>query len=377
MPVQATPHVLYGAPHSLYTGKARCYLRNQGIAYIERPTSHPDFAARIAPAIGRSIIPVLETPQGDIVQDSIDIIDHCERAGTRWPAYPGTPLQHVVAVIIEYFGGQAMLKHAMHYRWSYLDQQRDFLWHAFVSGSGEAVAEKVMGRMHSYLPMLGVTDRTMPLIERSFETLLDTLDAHFAVMPYLLGWRPSIADYGLIAPLFAHLGRDPVPANIMKTRAPRVFRWVERMNAPGLDRVEYPEQAAAWIADDAIPPSLEPFLAYVAEEIFPELDDKLAFIDDWIAEHKPGDGTPVTDKPHRRQLGTVATRYRGAPIDVGVEPYLLYVLQRAADTMAIVNDAALQRVRMRLEQLGLARAVPSGRGYRVAREHNIEVWRYS
>ena len=105
MPVQATPHVLYGAPHSLYTGKARCYLRNQGIAYIERPTSHPDFAARIAPAIGRSIIPVLETPQGDIIQDSIDIIDHCERAGTRWPAYPGTPLQHVVAVIIEYFGG--------------------------------------------------------------------------------------------------------------------------------------------------------------------------------------------------------------------------------------------------------------------------------
>ncbi|MBS63790.1 glutathione S-transferase N-terminal domain-containing protein [Salinisphaera sp.] len=377
MPVQATPHVLYGAPHSLYTGKARCYLRNQGIAYIERPTSHPDYVGRIAPAIGRSIIPVLETPQGEIIQDSIDIIDHCERAGTQWPVYPGTPLQHIVAVIIEYFGGQAMLKHAMHYRWSYLAEQRDFLWHAFVSGSGEAVAEKLMGRMHSYLPMLGVTDRTIPLLERSFETLLDTLDAHFAVMPYLLGWRPSIADYGLIAPLFAHLGRDPVPANIMKTRAPRVFRWVERMNAPGLDRVEYPEQAAAWIADDAIPPSLEPFLAYVAEEIFPELDDKLAFIDDWVAGHKPGDGDPVTDKPHRRQLGTVATRYRGEPIEVGVEPYLLYVLQRAADTMAIVNDAASQRVRSRLEQLGLARAVPYGRDYRVARENNIEVWRYS
>ena len=26
---------LYGASHSLYTGKARCYLRNQGLPYVE------------------------------------------------------------------------------------------------------------------------------------------------------------------------------------------------------------------------------------------------------------------------------------------------------------------------------------------------------
>ncbi|MES1951594.1 glutathione S-transferase [Salinisphaera sp. S4-8] len=373
---QATPYVLYGAPHSLYTGKARCYLRNQGIAYVERPTSHPDFVARIAPALGRAIIPVLETPDGEIIQDTIDIIDYFERRGDVRQVYPSTPLQHVVAVIIEYFGCQAMRKHAMHYRWSYLPEQRDFLWHAFVTGSGEAVAEKVMGRMHSYLPALGVTEQTAPLIERSYETLLDTLEAHFAVMPYLLGGRPSIADYGLIAPLFAHLGRDPVPAAIMKQRAPRVFRWVERMNAPGLDTVEYPEQASAFVADDTIPPSLEPFLRYIAEEIFPELDDKLAFFDRWIAEQRPGDGMPVADKPHRRQLDTVNTQYRGVPIEVGAEPYLLYVLQRAADTMAIVNDEAAARVGTQLERLGLARAVPSGRDYRVARENNIEVWRF-
>ena len=119
MPVQTTPYVLYGAPHSLYTGKARCYLRNQGIAYIERATSHPDFVSRIAPALGRTIIPVLETPTGEIIQDTIDIIDYFECTGANRPVYPSTPLQRVVSVIIEYFGGQAMLKHAMHYRWSY------------------------------------------------------------------------------------------------------------------------------------------------------------------------------------------------------------------------------------------------------------------
>lgn len=373
---EPTPYILYGVPHSLYTGKARCYLRNQGIGYIERSTAHPDFVERVVPQLGRAIIPVLETPDGELVQDTIDIIDYLERRGVPYPIYPLTPLQRVLAVVIEYFGGQAMRKHAMHYRWSYLPQQENFLRHAFVSGSGPATADRVMGRMNSYLPMLGVTDETAPLIEHSFKTLLDTLDAHFAVMPYLLGGRPSTADYGLIAPLFAHLGRDPVPADIMKARAPRVYRWVERMNAPGLDVVEYPDARAEFVADDAIPESLVPFLAYMAEDMFPELADKLAFFDDWIASRRPADGEPVADKPHRRQLGTVATRFRGAPIEVGVEPYMLYVLQRAVDTIKAADETASRRVFAELGRLGLDRAVPTGRDYRVARENNIEVWRF-
>ena len=376
MPDEPVSHILYGAPHSLYTGKARCYLRNQRIRYVERPTWHPDFGARIAPQIGRAIIPVLETPDGEIIQDTIDIIDHFERQGVDYPVYPPTPLQRVLAIVIEYFGCQAMRKHAMHYRWSVLDEQQHFMWHAFSSGSGPAIAEKVMGRMHSYLPMLGVSENTAPLIEHSFETLLDTLDAHFAVMPYILGGRPSIADYGLIAPLFAHLGRDPVPAEIMKKRAPRVYRWVERMNAPGLDVVEYPDTAAEFVADDAIPQSLEPFLVYMAEDMCPELPDKLAFFDDWIATQRPADGAPVADKPHQRQLGSVSTHYRGEPIEVGAEPYLLYVLQRAVDTLDGLDDAASRRVMETLARFGLERALPLGRDYRVARENNIEVWRF-
>lgn len=370
------PDILYGVPHSLYTGKARCYLRNQGIRYIERPTLDRGFIERVVPQLGRSIIPVLETTDGTIVQDTIDIIDHFERQGVAWPAYPTTPVQRVLAIVIEYFGCQVLLKHAMHYRWSYLEEQKAFLSHAFASGSGPAIAEKVMGRMQAYLPMLGVIDATVPLIERSFEALLDTLDAHFAVMPYVLGGRPSIADYGLIAPLFAHLGRDPVPAEHMKKRAPRVYRWVERMNAPGLDVVEYPNVTPAFVADDAIPASLEPFLAYMAEDMFPELTDKFAFFDGWIAEQRPADGAPVADKPHRRQLGPVQTHYRGAPVEVGAEPYLLYVLQRAVATLDGLAADESQRVLAQLRRFALDRALPTGLDYRVARENNIEVWRF-
>lgn len=374
MPIDNTPYILYGAPHSLYTGKARCYLRNQGIPYIERATTHPDFAARILPQIGRGIIPVLETPDGLVIQDTVDIIDHFEKCGVPYPAYPEGPLQRAIAVIIEYYGGQAMLKHAMHYRWSYREQQEAFLVHAFASGSGAAAAEKVMGRMQAYLPRLGVTEQSIPEIEASYEALLDILDAHFEQMPYLLGDRPCVGDYGLIGTLFAHLGRDPVPAQIMKLRAPRVYRWVERMTAPGLDVVEYPERAAVFWPDDAIPPSLEPLLSHIASEIFPELTDKLAFIDQWVAQTQPADGEPVTEKPHQRQLGMVHTHFKGVPLEVGVEPYLLFLLQRAADALAGATPTESRRAEDYLDRFGLAAAVPRGLSYGVARRNNIEVW---
>lgn len=370
----ASAYRLYGASHSLYTGKARCYLRNQGLPYVELPTWHPDFAKRIVPQIGRGIIPVLETPEGQVIQDTIDIIDHLEAQGVPWPAYPQTPLQRIVAIIIEYYGGQVMLKHAMHYRWSYREEQEAFLRTAFTLGSGPQMAEQIMGRMNSYLPRLGVNAESIPVIEASFLQLLDRLEQHFAEWPYLLGSQPSIADYGLIGPMFAHLGRDPVPLAIMQRRAPRVHRWVERMTSPGLDVVEYPQTEPAFVPNDQLPPTLIPVLKHIAEDAFPELTDKLVFLDAWVAELKPADGTPVTDKPQLRQVGMVQTRFRGAVIEVGVEPYLLYVLQRATDTLEALPDASRELVQAQLAEVGLLEAVGLGRRWRVGRRNNIEVW---
>lgn len=367
-------HRLYGVPHSLYTGIARCYLRTQGIEYVELPTSHPDFAGRIMPVIQRSIIPVLETTGGEVVQDSLDIIDHFERQGVRYSAYPQGLLQSVLGVIITYYGTQALLPHAMHYRWTYRDRQEGFLRDQFAAGIGPEMADKVMSRMNSYLPQLGVTDHTIPEIEASFEQLLETLNAHFAEHPYLFGGRPSLADYGLIGPMFAHLGRDPVPENLMKTRAPKVFRWVERMTAPGLDTPEFPDYGDDVLPSDAIPETLEPLLRQVADEIFPMLTDKLAFLDTLVAEHQPEDGQPVSAKPHQRYVGAVETAFRGVPVQAGVQPYLLYVLRKADEMLAESPAEEQARVREALTVRGLVEALPGDRGYTVDRRNHIEVW---
>lgn len=370
----STANTLYGAPHSLYTGIARSYLRTQGTPYIEVSTRHPDFLKQIVPVIQRGIIPVIETPDGQIIQDSLDIIDHFEQQGVPYPVYPDGPLQRVLAIIIQYYGCQALLPHAMHYRWSFREQQEGFLWDAFASGSGEDMAEKIMGRMNSYLPQLGVTDQTIPAIEQSFETLLQVLNAHFTEHPYLFGGRPSIGDFGLIGPLFAHLGRDPVPAGMMKIRAPRVFRWVERMTAPGLDTPDFPDCGTNFLPDDAIPETLEPLLAQIATEIFPILTDQLAFLDGLIAEHDPADGQPVSAKPHQRYVGLVESRFCGEPVQVGIQPYSLYILRRADKMLAASSVDAQARVREGLSARGLDAALPGDRGYSVDRRNHLEVW---
>ena len=112
----------------------------------------------------------------------------------------------------------------------------------------------------------GITPQTIPAIEAAYEELLEALDVHFQNYPYVMGWRVSIADLGLIAPMYAHLGRDPYPTALMKKRAPNVARWVERMQLPNTPDGEYAAHVADWLPDDAIPATLEPVLALLFKD---------------------------------------------------------------------------------------------------------------
>ncbi len=363
--------ILYGAPHSLYSGKTRSYLRKQGIPFVERV---PDarFRSEIVPRIGRGIIPVVLLPDGQLVQDTVDILDHFEREGATVSAYPAGPRQRVLAHVAELYAVVGLTRHAMHYRWSHAREQDRFLGDAFASGSGDADA--VMARMRSYLPMLGIIPATAPAIESSFLSLLDRLEAHFESHPYLFGGQPSIGDYGLFGPLFAHLGRDPVPAGIMKRRAPKVFRWVERMNAPDPDIPEYGDYPPAFLPDDRIPATLEPVFRHMAEELFPELSDKVDMMCRFVAETPAEEGAPVTEKPHQRIIGSIETAFRGVRAESGVQPFMFYLWQRITDAFDSLEPRASDEVREWLSGVGLAALLDARRPIRVERRGHIEVW---
>jgi glutathione S-transferase len=377
--------ILYGAPASLYTGKARAYLRKQGVDYRECSPGSPRYTQKILPAIGRFIIPVLETPEGEIVQDGTDIIDWFESRDLGAPsAYPSGARQRVVALLFELFGGEGLLRPAMHYRWNFDETNLEFITSEFgrliAPGQPADVQRKLANslaqRMREAARVFGVLPETTASIERHYEEFLGLFRAHLRTTPYLLGGVPSIGDYGLFAALHAHLARDPKPSLLMKQTAPEVFDWTERMNArePGL--AEYIGMQEAFLPDDAIPESVEALLRFVAADYLPEVLAFVAWIDAWLAERADLlEGSPaVPGDPAGRVLGSCPFVYRGQPISVGVFPYRLHMLQRVQDAFDALSGPERDSVLALFERTGLAALLQARARRRVERRAHLEVW---
>ena len=377
-------YTLIGMPGSLYTGKPRSYLRKQGIDFVEHPMGTKRFREEIVPRIGRFIVPVLLTPEDGIVQDGTAIIDYFERTGlARWSAYPTTPRQRVVALVFELFGGEGLLRPAMHYRWNFPAENDRFLrieFGNFLAPGGspaekEAVFEFASGRMKQAMDLFGENERSIATVEAAYAEFLALLDAHVETAPYLLGGRPSIGDYGLLAPLFAHLARDPRPADLMRRTAPRVARWVERMNAPGLDMAEYVDVQPAWFEGDAIPPTLAALLRYVAEEYLDEITAQVDFVNRHLSERPSiDDGDVVGGAPNKRSIGRTEVAWRGRTLSVGVFPYRIWLLQRIQDAFAECDDSGRRAVRDLFAAVGLEPLLDLRTHRRVERRDNREVW---
>tara|TARA_R110002110_G_scaffold407130_1_gene627869 strand:- start:3057 stop:4202 length:1146 start_codon:yes stop_codon:yes gene_type:complete len=376
---------LYGTPGSLYTGKARSYLIKQGIPFENRAAGEARFRDELVPKLGRWIIPVLEAEDGALVQDGSDIIAHFEaRGATRYPAYPETPLHALIGQIFELFGGEGLLRPAMHFRWNFDETNRAFLARDFPAalaptGAADdlqaAIFDMASSRMRKAMSSFGVSAETAPAVEASYAEFLALFDAHLATSPYLLGGRPTIGDWGLIAPLYAHLARDPYPAQMMKQTTFRVWRWVERMNAPDQDAGEYGAPPEVLFEGDSVPDTLKNLLRFIAEDYLPEIRAFVAFTNQWLAEHPDvPSGSNGLPRSQDRALGAVEFNWRGHQIRVGVMPYRLFLLQK----IQTIADAATPDARRAIDALlagtGLSDLLKLKATRRIARQNHLEVW---
>jgi len=377
-------HVLYAMPASFYSGKARSYLRKHRIDYVERAPGDPRYSGEIEPAIGRWIIPVLQTPDGTIVQDTVDIIEFLDTTvPVARSAFPPGAVQRTVAHLLELFGGEGLLRPAMHYRWDFDDTNVPFLSKDFSSvlvvGADDEMRDAVFAfasdRMRGATTAFGVSPELVPEIERSYEEFLALVDSHLAGSPYLLGGRPTIADFGFMGPMYAHLARDPYPATLMKQRAQRVWRWVERMNAPVLDASEYGDCSEELFPDDSVPDTLRALLAYIGEEYLDEAVAQVTAVDAWLAEHpEVTDGEVVLGKPKRRLSGTTTFDWRGRPMAVAVVPYRMFLIKRLQDSYRAGSPDEQVAVRSLFADTGIEALLDVRPRRWVQRADNHEVW---
>ena len=348
--------ILWGAPGSAFSGKTRSYFIKKGIAYEEIFPPHPRYQNEIMPLIGYFVMPVVELPDGTLIQDTTDTIVHFEQHVAEPKLIPHTPLQKAVAWLLGFFSSELFFKPAMHYRWSYMEEQRAYVEALFAEVMSphrdlerqRADMAPALARFSGFLPDLGVSAETIPAIEASLEECLDVLDAHFLQHPYLLGGRPSLADFGLIACFFAHLSRDPHPAAIMKVRAPRVFRWTERMNLAGFVDGGFPEVRPEYFPDDQLPETLDPFLRYLFADCGPEMVGMLASYNVWAeANTNLPAGTIVHNNPDQPvahpPLGQYEYEIRGIPFQRVEFIDAVYHFQRVLDVIESLDSDGRRR----------------------------------
>jgi len=314
--------ILYAAPLSLYSGKARAYMDWKNIDYREETVNIHIYQNVITPKVGRPVIPVIQSHNGDFIQDTTLIIDHYENETDGPSVYPNTPKQKLVALLLEVFGDEWLTIPAMHYRWNYNAEWAYSEFGKVAAPDGNPEEQYAAGKerataFQGLVPMLGINEATIPAIEKSYETFLSDLNAHFTIYDYLLGSRPSIGDFGLIAPLYAHLYRDPASGEIMERIAPKVAEWVRRM----VD-VQNP-LSGDFLPDDEIPETLLPIVTRMMAEQIPYLQSTANMLGDWAPQNE---GAEIP-----RAIGMTPFTVEGVEGNRVVVPFGLWMFQRPLD----------------------------------------------
>ena len=371
------PHILYTMPHSLYSGRARSYLMKNHIPFEERSTGHESFKAEVLPKGKLPTIPTLVTVDGEVIRDGAAIIEHFEAARGR-PCQPPGACQQVISALFDVIGTDGLLRPAMHYRWNFPDDNLAFVRYHFLHSQRdvperEEKTEAMMNRMRHAAMIFGVTEQSQPVVEALYLEYLDALNTHFEYYPYLLGWRPCIGDFGLLAPMYAHLGRDPYPARLMQQRAPAVYRWVERMNCEDQDVPEYFNAGSDFLASDEIPETLIPVLKILAEDFVPETLAAADLINNWLAEHQPEPGAVAVGRL-AEALGTADFVVRGETITALAQPHRFYLLQRVQDAFTQSPAKKQTESSALLERCGMERLLAASLNRRIVRSENLEVW---
>lgn len=336
-------YVLIGTEASQFAGKARAYLRWKGVAFEEKSATPEVYRDIIEPRVGFAVVPVLLTPDNHIVQDTADIIDYIERTEPGPSAYPAGPVQKLVSLLLELYADEWLVIPAIHYRWAYNEAWivEDFGKTASPGASRDEqirIGTVIAAPLKESIPRMGVSEETSSGIEAHYEGFLADYSAHLRKTPFVLGGRPSLGDFALFGPLYGPLYRDPASGERMRSLAPVVVEWVERMLAANSDVGEL-------LPDDEVPLTIHPILKRQMTEQLPVLTDSVEALREWsLAQPR---GARIA-----RSLGRHEFTIGGRRGERNIMSFSLWRLQRVQDYYRSLSGADREKTDALLEAIG-------------------------
>ena len=355
------PYQLYGWECSPYSSKVRSYLRYKNIPFKDIHPTIFGMKSVIEKRLGFMMIPILIAPDDQTLQDSSHIIDTLEMAYPERSVLPATPKQNLVSYLFELLADEWLPIIAMHTRWNSHENKifaqgefghraLPFLPRFITNAIGKPIAKK----MQSYLPVLGITENTMPEIDTWMVELFGQLDAHFAQHNFLLGTQPCLGDFALYGPLYAHVWRDPNWRSNFESYS-HLNAWRERLGAPQ-------ELNGAFLDDDVVPQTLWPVLERMFKEQFPTLIETVHRINHYLDENPQPKRFP-------RGLGKLEFTLGKTKEQRTVMTFQQWMLQRTLDCYQKTTGDEKESVDRLLHEVGGHEAMQIKPKYRLTRKN--------
>lgn len=247
---------LLGAPGSPYSRKMLALLRYRRIAHRMIWGSHmqpmPGY-----PAPKVKLLPTVYFGEGEAreaVVDSTPIIRRLEAEHPERSVIPDDELLRFLDVLIEDFADEWMTKAMFHYRWHYAEDAANagpllIFWQdsCYPDEVARPMADGFARRQIDRLYVVGSNDITAPIIEASYQRLVGIFDRIVQRQGFVLGTRPSAADFAIYGQL-TQLGIvDPTPARIMAQSSPRLRAWLDRVeDLSGLPDGDWLKHGSLW-----------------------------------------------------------------------------------------------------------------------------------
>lgn len=264
-------YILYGMDASYFTQKVLGLF-----TYKQIPTDYRRKTLGVRKEVeakaGTRLMPVVVTPEEEWMWDSTPIALEMERRFLDSAILPPSPALYAATRILEDFFDEWPTRQALHFRWFH-DECVQVAGGSLARDSAgvpqgaelDAEGEKMVGEVldvikrwgRSTAEKVGAGADKHAEMEGEYLRLVELLDAHFAAHPFLLGPRPSLADFALWGGLEAHFLFDPIPKALTEAHAPNVCAFHQRLNA--LTASDAPN----WPEEDSVPETLAPVLQHI------------------------------------------------------------------------------------------------------------------
>ncbi len=227
-----------GAAGSPYTRKMLAFMRYRQIPYRlhwstgQVPEGFPKPKVALLPTY------FLPDQSGDIqaVTDSTPLIRRFEKDFEGRSVIPTHPVLSFLNDLIEDYGDEWLTKAMFHYRWAHEADYKNagpllIFWGSSTIDDemATAMSDHFSKRQIDRLYVVGSNETTAAIIEAAYARFVDILNDLTKKKGFVLGSRPSSADFAIYGQMTQLAIAEPTSAKITRDISARVRAWVDRV----------------------------------------------------------------------------------------------------------------------------------------------------